>query len=223
MNKFFSINIILWALIGLNFHILSYSLKISISNFPWQWPQEGLETYMIHTDYYLGSILFISFLGGRFASLISQLAYQIIQINIVQLIIFFSKNLHISFLLPNILNQLINLDTNRGTITEYTCIQDHIINNGWLSYFVVNLISYDLFENTLNQYNTQAIDSFFNKSVIFLIRLYIMNILFSLLTSNSLNEWIMYSIKDNFLLLPNQLIIICSVVLLVFLLQFCVY
>jgi biotin transport system substrate-specific component len=66
---------LLWALIGLILTIGGTFLEASVTNAPWSWGEQGLQTHPLGVTYQIGAVLLIGCLGGKTASAISQVAY----------------------------------------------------------------------------------------------------------------------------------------------------
>jgi biotin transport system substrate-specific component len=65
----------MWALIGLILTIGGTFLEASITNAPWSWGGQGLQTHPLGVTYQIGAVLLTGCLGGKNASAISQVAY----------------------------------------------------------------------------------------------------------------------------------------------------
>lgn len=66
---------LLWALIGLILTIGGTFLEASITNAPWHWGQEGVQSLALGVSYQIGAMLLVACLGGRNAAVIAQIAY----------------------------------------------------------------------------------------------------------------------------------------------------
>ncbi len=66
---------ILWAIIGLLLTIGGNLLEAAITNFPWNWSQEGVQTHSLGVTYQIGAVLLVGCLGGKNAGVLAQIAY----------------------------------------------------------------------------------------------------------------------------------------------------
>jgi biotin transport system substrate-specific component len=69
---------ILWAIIGLLLTIGGNLLEAAITNFPWDWSQQGVQTNSLGVTYQIGAVLLVGCLGGKNAGVLSQIAYLVI-------------------------------------------------------------------------------------------------------------------------------------------------
>ncbi len=69
---------LLWAIMGLLLTIGGNFVEAYITNFPWSWGQQGLQTYSLGVTYQIGAVLLVGCLGGKNAGALSQIAYLVI-------------------------------------------------------------------------------------------------------------------------------------------------
>ncbi|NJL40142.1 MAG: biotin transporter BioY [Leptolyngbyaceae cyanobacterium RM2_2_4] len=69
---------LLWALIGLILTIGGTFLEAFTTNFPWNWSQDGVQTYSLQVNFQVGAVLLVGCLGGKRAAVLSQIAYLIL-------------------------------------------------------------------------------------------------------------------------------------------------
>lgn len=69
---------LLWALIGLILTIGGTFLEAFTTNFPWNWSQDGVQTYSLQVNFQVGAVLLVGCLGGKRAAALSQIAYLIL-------------------------------------------------------------------------------------------------------------------------------------------------
>jgi biotin transport system substrate-specific component len=53
-------------------------LEAYITGFPWNWSQQGIQTYSLGVTYQVGAVLLVGCLGGKNAGALSQIAYLVI-------------------------------------------------------------------------------------------------------------------------------------------------
>ncbi len=68
----------MWALIGLLLTIGGTFLEAHITNFPWNWNQQGIQTLSLGVTYQIGAVLLVGCMGGKNAAALSQVAYLIL-------------------------------------------------------------------------------------------------------------------------------------------------
>lgn len=66
---------LLWALIGLILTIGGTFLEAFVTNPPWVWAQDGLHPQSLGTTYQIGAVLLVGCVGGKNAAAIAQMAY----------------------------------------------------------------------------------------------------------------------------------------------------
>lgn len=71
-------NEILWAVIGLLLTIGGTFLEVHITNLPWRWNQDGIQTYALGVTYQIGAVLLVGCMGGKNAGALSQIAYLVL-------------------------------------------------------------------------------------------------------------------------------------------------
>jgi biotin transport system substrate-specific component len=71
-------NELLWSVIGLLLTIGGTFLDVSITNVPWQWNQEGIKSYPLGVTYQVGAVLFTACMGGPSGGVLSQIAYVVL-------------------------------------------------------------------------------------------------------------------------------------------------
>lgn len=69
---------LLWALIGLILTIGGTFLEAFVTGPPWQWGQQGIQTYSLGISYQIGAVLLVGCLGGKNAGALSQIAYLVL-------------------------------------------------------------------------------------------------------------------------------------------------
>ncbi|MGK7946221.1 MAG: biotin transporter BioY [Microcystaceae cyanobacterium] len=69
---------LLWAVIGLLLTIISTFVEAYVTNPPWQWANQGVQTQSLGITYQIGAVLLIGCTGGRNAAVLSQIAYLIL-------------------------------------------------------------------------------------------------------------------------------------------------
>ncbi|MBD2055642.1 biotin transporter BioY [Oculatella sp. FACHB-28] len=69
---------LLWALIGLILTIGGTFLEAFTTNLPWNWSQDGVQTYSLQVNFQVGAVLLVGCLGGKRAAALSQIAYLIL-------------------------------------------------------------------------------------------------------------------------------------------------
>ena len=70
---------LLWALIGLLLTIAGTFLEAHIiTNFPWNWSQQGIHTHSLGVMYQIGAVLLVGCMGGKNAGALSQIAYLVL-------------------------------------------------------------------------------------------------------------------------------------------------
>ena len=69
---------LLWAVIGLILTIGGTFLEAFTTNLPWNWSQDGLQTYSLQVTFQVGAVLLVGCLGGKRAAVLSQIAYLIL-------------------------------------------------------------------------------------------------------------------------------------------------
>jgi biotin transport system substrate-specific component len=69
---------LLWALIGLILTIGGTFLEAFTTNFPWNWSQDGVQTYSLQVNFQVGAVLLVGCLGGKRAATLSQIVYLIL-------------------------------------------------------------------------------------------------------------------------------------------------
>ncbi|MGQ4646739.1 biotin transporter BioY [Lyngbya aestuarii] len=68
-------NELLWALIGLLLTIGGTFLEAFVTNPPWNWSDQGVQTVSLGVTYQIGAVLLAGCLGGKNAGALSQIAY----------------------------------------------------------------------------------------------------------------------------------------------------
>jgi biotin transport system substrate-specific component len=68
----------LWVLIGLLLTIGGNFVEAYITELPWNWSQQGIQTYSLGVTYQIGAVLLVGCLGGKNAGAFSQIAYLVI-------------------------------------------------------------------------------------------------------------------------------------------------
>lgn len=66
---------LLWALIGLILTIGGTFLEVFITSAPWSWLGQGVEARSLGVSFQVGAVLLIACIGGRNAAVMSQVAY----------------------------------------------------------------------------------------------------------------------------------------------------
>jgi biotin transport system substrate-specific component len=69
------LNDILWALVGLILTIGGTFVEVFVTNFPWDWSNQGIQTQALGVSCQIGAVLLIGCLGGKKPAIISQIAY----------------------------------------------------------------------------------------------------------------------------------------------------
>ncbi|MGK7932089.1 MAG: biotin transporter BioY [Microcystaceae cyanobacterium] len=69
---------LLWAVIGLLLTIISTFVEAFVTNPPWQWAEQGIQSQSLGITYQIGAVLLIGCTGGRNAAAWSQIAYLIL-------------------------------------------------------------------------------------------------------------------------------------------------
>jgi len=69
---------LLWALMGLLLTIGGNFLEAYVTNFPWNWSQQGINTHSLGVTYQIGAVMLVGCLGGKNAGALSQIAYLVI-------------------------------------------------------------------------------------------------------------------------------------------------
>lgn len=69
---------LLWVLIGLLLTIHGNFVEAYITDLPWNWSQQGIQTYSLGVTYQIGAVLLVGCLGGKNAGAFSQIAYLVI-------------------------------------------------------------------------------------------------------------------------------------------------
>lgn len=75
-------NELLWALIGLLLTIGGTFLEAFVTNPPWAWSEQGIDTVSLGVTYQIGAVLLAGCLGGRNAGALSQIAYIVLGLNL---------------------------------------------------------------------------------------------------------------------------------------------
>ena len=65
----------LWALIGLVLTITATWLETFVTNPPWNWSATGIQTYSLGVSFQVGAVLLTACVGGKNAAALSQVAY----------------------------------------------------------------------------------------------------------------------------------------------------
>jgi biotin transport system substrate-specific component len=68
----------MWALIGLILTIGGTLLEAFITSPPWNWGHQGVQAYSLGVTCQIGAVLLVGCLGGRNAAAISQVAYLVL-------------------------------------------------------------------------------------------------------------------------------------------------
>jgi biotin transport system substrate-specific component len=68
-------NELLWSLIGLFLTILGTFVQAAMTNFPWNWGNQGIQPQPLGVTYQIGAVLLTGCLGGKNAGALSQIAY----------------------------------------------------------------------------------------------------------------------------------------------------
>lgn len=66
---------ILWSLTGLLLTICGTFLQAYFTTSPWNWSQQGVQTVNLGVTYQIGAVLLVGCLGGKTAGVLSQIAY----------------------------------------------------------------------------------------------------------------------------------------------------
>ena len=69
---------LLWALLGLLLTITSTFFPAFITNLPFKWPSQGLQSLPLGVTFQIGAVLLTGCLGGKMAGALSQIAYVIL-------------------------------------------------------------------------------------------------------------------------------------------------
>jgi biotin transport system substrate-specific component len=69
---------LLWALIGLLLTIGGTFLEAHVTNLPWNWSQQGIQTQSLGVSYQIGAVLLVGCMGGKNAGALSQIAYLVL-------------------------------------------------------------------------------------------------------------------------------------------------
>jgi biotin transport system substrate-specific component len=76
-------NLLLWAAIGLLLTIIGTFTKVFVTNFPWDWLEQGIKTHPLSVTYQIGAVLLTGCLGGKNAGALSQIAYVFIGLTVL--------------------------------------------------------------------------------------------------------------------------------------------
>lgn len=68
-------NELLWAIIGLLLTIFSTFVEAFVTNIPWSWPQEGVNSLPLGVTFQVGAVLLTGCMGGKNAGFLAQVAY----------------------------------------------------------------------------------------------------------------------------------------------------
>ncbi|MEM8777811.1 MAG: biotin transporter BioY [Cyanobacteria bacterium P01_G01_bin.49] len=68
-------NEFLWAIIGLLLTVFSTFVEASITNMPWTWSEQGFNRLPLGVTFQVGAVLLTGCMGGKNAGLLSQVAY----------------------------------------------------------------------------------------------------------------------------------------------------
>ncbi len=68
-------NEFLWAIIGLLLTVFSTFVQAFMTNSPWAWEQQGLESVPLGVTFQVGAVLLTGCMGGKNAGILSQIAY----------------------------------------------------------------------------------------------------------------------------------------------------
>lgn len=75
-------NELLWALIGLLLTIGGTFVEAFVTNPPWDWSGQGIQTVSLGVTYQIGAVLLTGCLGGKSAGALSQIAYIVLGLNL---------------------------------------------------------------------------------------------------------------------------------------------
>lgn len=75
-------NELLWALIGLLLTIGGTFVEAFVTNPPWNWSAQGIQTISLGVTFQIGAVLLAGCLGGRNAGALSQIAYVVLGLNL---------------------------------------------------------------------------------------------------------------------------------------------
>jgi biotin transport system substrate-specific component len=75
-------NELLWALIGLVLTIGGTFLEAFMTNPPWDWSGQGVQTVSLGVTYQIGAVLLTGCLGGKSAGALAQIAYIVLGLNL---------------------------------------------------------------------------------------------------------------------------------------------
>jgi biotin transport system substrate-specific component len=66
---------LLWALIGLVLTIAATWMEAFVTNAPWNWSATGVQVYSLGVSFQVGAVLFTACVGGKNAATLAQIAY----------------------------------------------------------------------------------------------------------------------------------------------------
>ncbi len=68
-------NELLWAIIGLLLTIFSTFVEAFVTNMPWTWSQQGVNSLPLGVTFQVGAVLLTGCMGGKNAAFLAQVAY----------------------------------------------------------------------------------------------------------------------------------------------------
>ncbi len=68
-------SIFLWSLIGLLLTIVSTFVQVSVATAPWNWSTQGILPFSLGVSYQIGAVLLTACMGGKTAGTLAQIAY----------------------------------------------------------------------------------------------------------------------------------------------------
>jgi biotin transport system substrate-specific component len=68
-------NELLWAIIGLLLTIFSTFVEASVTNMPWTWSEQGVNSLPLGVTFQVGAVLLTGCMGGKNAGFLAQVAY----------------------------------------------------------------------------------------------------------------------------------------------------
>ncbi len=68
-------NELLWAIVGLLLTIGGTLVRAFVVNMPWEWADQGIQVYELKVSCQIGAVLLVGCLGGKNAGALSQIAY----------------------------------------------------------------------------------------------------------------------------------------------------
>jgi biotin transport system substrate-specific component len=181
---------LIWALVGVLLTIGSTFIKVFVLNAPWEWLSEGIKLNFLGMSYQVGAVLLTGCLGGKKAGVLSQIAYVFIGLTLLPV---FSQGGGLNYYQQPSFGYLLGF-----------------IPGAWVCGYLAFLM-----KPTLERL---AISCVCGLGVIHLCGIvYLM--LFCLITSgnNALNQFWLWFQQYSLVLLPGQLIIVCTITIVAYL------